>query len=116
MRLLQKGIAWFVSAAMIGGGSLLAQESSSGATTFKSKCIVCHGTDGTGNTPLGKQLQAANFHSKEVQQRSDAELHKIVHDGQANMPPFGDQLTDNEISQVIKYIRQLGKTPAKKKQ
>src|SRR5690348_4727697 len=99
---------------MIVGGSAWAQGSNSGAATFKSKCIVCHGTDGTGNTPLGKQLQAANFHSKEVQQRSDAELHKIIHDGQANMPPFGDQLSDAEIDQVIKYIRQLGKTPAKK--
>lgn len=114
MKVLHKGILLAVGAAIIAGGSAWAQESS-GSGTFKSKCIVCHGTDGSGNTPLGKQLQAANLHSKEVQQRSDAELHKIVHDGQANMPPFGDQLSDSEIDQVIKYIRQLGKTPAKKK-
>ena len=97
------------------GGTLWAQEGP-GATTFKSKCIVCHGTDGTGNTALGKQLQAANLHSKEVQQKTDAELHKVIHDGQANMPPFGDQLSDEKIDRVIKYIRQLGKAAAKKKQ
>lgn len=114
MKVLHKGILWVVGAVILASGSLWAQ-AASGAATFKSKCIVCHGTDGTGNTPLGKQLQAANLHSKEVQQRSDAELHKIVHDGQANMPPFGDQLSDSEIDQVIKYIRQFGKTPAKKK-
>ena len=78
-----------------------------GAATFKAKCVLCHGADGAGNTPLGKQLQAANLRSKEVQKLSDEELHKVVHDGQANMPPFGEQLTDDEISQVIQYVRRF---------
>jgi cytochrome c6 len=113
----QKSVSWIAILLFVAGCSLLAQESSksdSGATTFKSKCVVCHGADGTGNTPLGKQLQAANFHSKDVQKLSNAELHKIVHDGQANMPAFADQLSDEEITQVVKYVRQLGKTPVKK--
>jgi mono/diheme cytochrome c family protein len=84
-------------------------EGSSGATTFKAKCVLCHGADGTGNTPLGKQLQAANLHSKDVQKKPDAELRKVVHDGQTNMPAFADQLSDQEITQVIKYVRSLGK-------
>ena len=66
-----------------------------------------------GKTPLGKQLQAANLGSKEVQKLSDAELHKIIHDGQANMPAFADQLSDSEIDQVIKYVRHFGKAAAK---
>ena len=84
-------------------------EGSSGAATFKAKCVLCHGADGTGNTPLGKQLQAADLHSKDVQKKTDAELRKVVHDGQTNMPAFGDQLSDEEITQVIKYVRSLGK-------
>jgi len=83
--------------------------SSPGEATFKAKCILCHGEDGTGNTPLGKQLQAANLHSPDVQKRSNAELHKIVHDGQTNMPAFADQLSDEEITQVIKYVRTFGR-------
>lgn len=115
MNRIPKSTAWFIVFIFVICCSLLGQESSnSGAVTFKSKCMVCHGSDGTGNTPLGKQLQAANFHSKQVQERSDAELRKIVHDGQANMPPFADQLSDGEIVQVVKYVRQLGKAPAKK--
>jgi mono/diheme cytochrome c family protein len=89
-----------------------AQESG-GAGTFKSKCTLCHGADGTGNTTLGKQLQAANLHSKDVQKRSDAELHKIIHDGNGNMPPFADQLTDEQIDQVIQYVRRFAKTAKK---
>lgn len=83
----------------------LAAETSAGETIFKNKCVLCHGADGTGNTPLGKQLQAANLRSKEVQKRTNAELHKTVHDGSANMPPFAEQLSDQEIDQVIKYVR-----------
>ena len=83
-----------------------------GAATFKTKCVLCHGADGAGDTPLGKQLQAANLRSKEVQKLSDADLRKVVHDGQANMPPFGEQLTDDEIDQVIQYVRTFA-APAK---
>lgn len=88
-------------------------EEESGEATFKSKCVLCHGADGTGNTPLGKQLQAANLHSKDVQKKTNAELHKIIHDGKTNMPPFGDQLSDEQIDQVIKYVRSFGKSAAK---
>jgi mono/diheme cytochrome c family protein len=94
---------------------LWAQEKSSPSETiFKSKCVLCHGPDGSGNTPLGKQLQAANLGSKEVRKQSNAELHKIVHDGRANMPSFAEQLSDQEITQVIQYVRQFGKMAKKK--
>jgi mono/diheme cytochrome c family protein len=82
----------------------------SGATIFKSKCQLCHGVGGAGNTTLGKQLQAANLGSKDVQKKTDAELRKVVHDGNGNMPPFADQLSADEINQVIKFVRTLGKT------
>lgn len=80
-----------------------------GEAIFKAKCVLCHGADGTGDTPLGKQLQAANLRSKDVQKKSNAELHKVIHDGQANMPPFADQLSDQEIDQVIRYVRSLAR-------
>jgi cytochrome c6 len=84
-------------------------QTNAGETIFKSKCVLCHGADGTGNTPLGKQLQAANLRSKDVQSKNNAELHKLIHDGQTNMPAFAEQLTDTQIDQVIKYVRTLGK-------
>jgi mono/diheme cytochrome c family protein len=86
---------------------------SAGEATFKAKCVLCHGADGTGNTPLGKQLQAANLHSPDVQKRSNADLHKVIHDGQTNMPAFADQLSDEEITQVIKYVRTFRKSAKK---
>jgi mono/diheme cytochrome c family protein len=93
--------------------SVPAKAQEGGEGIFKAKCVLCHGADGTGNTTLGKQLQAANLRSKDVQKKSDADLHKVVHDGNGNMPPFGDQLSDDEIDQVLKYVRSLGKTAKK---
>ena len=111
-----RSISWLLLLVFVVTSALIAQQgakTSPGASTFKNKCILCHGIDGAGKTPLGKQLQAANLGSKDVQKLSDAELHKIIHDGQANMPAFADQLNDSEIDQVIKYVRHFGKTAAK---
>jgi cytochrome c6 len=88
-------------------------QGSSGTTIFKSKCQLCHGADGAGDTTLGKQLQAANLRSKDVQKKTDAELHKVIHDGNGNMPPFADQLGEDQIAQVIRFVRALGKTAKK---
>lgn len=110
-----KSAGWCLVLMLGVSGSAMAQgdaKTGPGATIFKNKCVLCHGADGTGDTPLGKQLQAANLRSKAVQSRSDDELRTVVHDGQTNMPPFGDQLTDDEIVQVIQYVRTFA-VPAK---
>jgi cytochrome c6 len=108
----KRSVGWLVLLSFVCTCSLIAQQAanSPGAKTFRTRCVLCHGADGTGKTPLGKQLQAANLGSKDVQKLSDAELHKVVHDGKANMPGFADQLTDAEINEVIKYVRHFGKT------
>jgi cytochrome c6 len=107
--LLSLGFCLFLILAVSNCLSEQENDKSPGATIFKTKCVLCHGADGSGNTPLGKQLQAANLGSKEVQKLSNAEMHKIVHDGRTNMPSFAEQLTDAEIDQVIRYVRHFGK-------
>ena len=114
VRRLQLIVAVFVLFSMgIAASTLAYAEGASGEATFKAKCVLCHGADGAGNTTLGKQLQAANLGSKEVQKKTDAEIRKTVHDGNGNMPPFGEQLSDDEITQVIKYVRHFGKVAKK---
>jgi mono/diheme cytochrome c family protein len=113
-----RGSRWLLSIASVSILILITtaagwSQDSPGETIFKSKCVLCHGASGTGDTPLGKQLQAANLRSKDVQKKTNAELHKVIHDGQTNMPPFGDQLTDEQINQVIKYVRSLGRAAKK---
>lgn len=76
---------------------------------FKSRCALCHGADGHGKTSLGQQLKAADLHSAAVQKQSNKALHSIILHGKGNMPPFEGQLTDEQIDQVLKFVRQFGK-------
>jgi mono/diheme cytochrome c family protein len=80
-----------------------------GTALFKSKCAMCHGPDGKGQTPVGRSMKARDLGSPEVQQQTDAELVKIIVDGKGNMPPYKGKLTDAEISAVVAFIRALKK-------
>jgi mono/diheme cytochrome c family protein len=114
----KRSVVWALLALLVAGFSLFAQvagKASPGETIFRSKCVLCHGLDGSGKTPLGKQLQAADLRSKDVQKLSDGELHRIIHDGQSNMPSFADQLADSEIDQVLRQVRAFGKAANTKK-
>jgi mono/diheme cytochrome c family protein len=85
-------------------------DNSAGESLFKSHCVMCHGSDGTGNTTLGKQLKAPNLHSKEVQQLSEGEIKNLILNGKGNMPPFDGQLSGDEAAQIARYVHSLGKT------
>ena len=111
----KRSTSWLLMFLFIATSSLIAQQAASpGSKIFRSKCALCHGADGAGKTAMGKQLQAANLGSKDVQKRPNAELRKIIHDGKSNMPPFADQLSGAEIDQVIEYVRHFGKAAASK--
>jgi mono/diheme cytochrome c family protein len=77
---------------------VLAQDS--GADTFKTKCLMCHGADGTGNTPAGKAFKAASLKDPMVVTKSNEELATVIKTGK-------DKLTDDQIKAVIAYIRAL---------
>ncbi|MGC2185951.1 MAG: cytochrome c [Terriglobales bacterium] len=80
-----------------------------GPTLYKTKCAMCHGADGKGETPMGKKLNIRDLGSPEVQKLTDAELTAIISKGKGKMPPFGGKLTAEQIGQVLAHIRELGK-------
>jgi mono/diheme cytochrome c family protein len=73
---------------------------------YKSKCQVCHGADGKGSA-AGQKLGVKDFHSPEVAKGSDAELFKVTKEGKGKMPSYDKKLTDDQIKELIKYIRSL---------
>ena len=77
------------------------------AALYKSKCQMCHGPDGTGETPVGKKLGTKDFHSPEVTKVPDAQLFDITKKGKDKMPGYDGKLTDEQIKSLIKYIRSL---------
>ncbi len=80
------------------------------AELYKTTCQKCHGADGTANTPAGKKFEARDFHSAEVQKQTDADLIKATTEGQKKMPSYKDKLTEQQIKELVAYVRQLGKT------
>ena len=80
-----------------------------GAATFKAKCAMCHGADGSGQTGMGKSLGLRNMGSKEVQAQSDADLIKITTGGKGKMPSYKAKLSEEEIKAVVAFIRTLKK-------
>ncbi len=107
-RLLARTLAFAIflgAAASLGFGQ---PPNNTAASTYKTNCASCHGQDGRG-TSVGRSLHAADFHSAQVQQQSDAQLAAVVAEGRGNMPAFGTRLSKDQIEALVKYIRTLGK-------
>lgn len=80
-----------------------------GAATYKAKCAMCHGADGTGNTPVGKSMKVRSLKSPEDVQATDATLFKQTKEGVGKMQGYAGKLTDDQIRDVVAYIRTLQK-------
>jgi len=79
------------------------------ADLFKSKCSICHSADGSSSGPVGKSLNIPDLRSDVVQKNSDADLIGIVTNGKNKMPIFKEKLTDDQIKQLVSYVRELAK-------
>jgi mono/diheme cytochrome c family protein len=108
-------LAIFVGTIVLGSPALAeAGNADEGKKIFSAKCATCHGPDGSGNTPVGKSLKAADLRSSYVQNKPDADFYKQVEKGEGKMPPFGAALNPTQINNVIAYVRQIGKSASKK--
>jgi len=75
------------------------------ASTYKANCVICHADDGSG-TALGIRLKAKDLRSKEVQDKTSAELAQTIRAGKGNMPAFGTRMDSEQIDKLIEYVRQ----------
>ena len=104
MKPLLMRIVLTAAALSLGVVSACAEDS---ATLYKSKCQACHGPDGRGDTAAGKKLGVRDFHSPEVAKMSDQELVDITKNGKEKMPGYDKKLSDDQIKDLITYIRSL---------
>jgi len=77
-----------------------------GAATFKAKCAMCQGADGTKENPgMGvKSLAGAD-----IQKQSDADLTATVTKGKGKMPAYAGKLSDEDIKAVVAFVHTLKK-------
>ena len=78
-----------------------------GAAIFKTKCAACHGPDGSGQTPVGKNLKLVDLRSAEAQKLTDAEITKLLTEGKGKMPKAN--LNADDTKAVIAFVRSLKK-------
>src|SRR5579864_7339004 len=81
----------------------------SGADLYKTKCAMCHGPDGKGETAMGKRLGIKDLGSADVQKQSDADLTTVVTKGKGKMPGYEGKLTGDQIQELVKFISTLKK-------
>ncbi len=105
-------------------GSLagVAMAAPAGESVFQSACIACHGVDGQGQFPeaplvpdsTGRLGAPPHNETGHTWHHSDVLLVRYVTEGGFSdptrfytMPPFGDILTDEQILQVVAYIKTM---------
>src|SRR6266852_337629 len=79
---------------------------------FADHCTVCHGNEGTGDTPIGKGLypKPPDLRAEDTQKLSDGELFWIIENGVrfTGMPAFGGSHGSEEDSwKLVRFIRHL---------
>ncbi len=88
------------------------------AVLFQELCSVCHGVGGKGDGPSAQGLEPkpADFTNCKVMAKdSDEVLLKIIKGGGQSvgrstvMPAWGDSLSEQQIGELVKFIRGLCK-------
>jgi len=84
-----------------------------GRATFRKTCSGCHGPDGRGTHPPGFTTPPRNLTDSALQDRlSDAMIKETIRYGKGQMPNFGALLRDEDLDDLVRYVRTL-RQPAK---
>ena len=83
-----------------------AQGSAATMATYRTKCALCHGQDGSG-TDLGKSMNVPDLRSETVQKLPDTELAQVISNGKGGMPSFKNSLSADQIHVLVTHIRTL---------
>jgi mono/diheme cytochrome c family protein len=81
-------------------------DSATSSATFRTKCAMCHGPDGSGSE-VGKSMNVPDLHSPAVQKLPDAQLAQIISDGKGGMPSFKNALSEGQVRSLVAHIRSL---------
>ena len=73
---------------------------------YITNCARCHGADGSGQTELGRKLDAPDLRKKGKEMSSD-KIVRVITKGRDEMPSFRKKLTRGQIARLASYIRKL---------
>jgi cytochrome c553 len=113
------GVGGMMGEEMTGGdwmmsGIQMAQAAGGAASTYSNLCASCHGAKGQGDGPAAAALnpKPRDFADCKVMAKiPDDTLFKTINGGgqsvglSAMMPPWGGSLTEQQIHELVKYVR-----------
>jgi len=79
----------------------LSAQAQDGSATYKAKCAMCHGADGT-------KIAAHDLQGAAAQGMSDADLAAIITNGKGKMPA-SKALKPDQVTALVAYVRTLKK-------
>jgi len=83
-------------------GAAYASDPVKGGKTYSMRCAACHGATGTSMMP-----GTPSFARGDRMVQPDSVLLSSIRDGKNAMPAFRGMLTDNDILDVIAFLRTL---------
>lgn len=88
--------------------SQLSAEVSKGRQIYLEHCADCHGSAGLGNgsSATGMDPRPANLIETDTRY-GEKELYALITTGRRDMPSWKDVLTEEELWQVVRYVRTL---------
>jgi mono/diheme cytochrome c family protein len=74
-------------------------------------CAMCHGKDGDAKGDMASDMKnVTDFtNPSSMANRSDGDLFYIIRKGKGDMPPEGDRAKDDDVWNLVNYIRSLAK-------
>ncbi len=85
------------------------------AALYSKNCASCHGSDGSGNTKMGKKAGARDYRDPKVQSSfSDADgisaiKNGVKKDGKEKMKAYGSKVSESDVKDLLKYVRAFKK-------
>ena len=107
-----KGLGMLVTAGMLtiaGGTAAWAADAKAGKATYDKLCVSCHAADGKGNPGMAKAMKGLDIVGKGTQAKKDDQLLKVIVEGEGKMPASGKNLSKQEQTDLLAYVRSLAK-------
>ncbi len=103
-------IAFAATVAFFGNSARANAAGGDAAGTYNSKCATCHGRDGRSKTLRGRRTHARDLTNGDWQNDvSDERIFNSISNGKGKMPTFKKSLTENQIDELVRYVRRLRK-------
>jgi mono/diheme cytochrome c family protein len=84
-------------------GFVIADSKSYEASLFRQNCAVCHGLEADGKEINGAIIPSLRY--GDAANKSEEEIYRQIKEGKLPMPAFKNQLTEEEIKRMVKFVR-----------